>query len=204
MFFSLCQPFFSFWYHFHCTVAKLYAIPSITCFVNKLFESQGTISSSYCEIYKEPKECCLQDSINDMCWCLYGLWWPYGWFNWSAGTYCHSQQCCSELYVHYSISKYLFPQMCWQLMQLFLKASQDKRFVCEAAEAALLSMTSWISPLLLLPRMQPYLKNRNPRIRAKASVCFSKSVPRLVSECLAWNLFVIVASVDSVLFSKSS
>ncbi|XP_066363355.1 uncharacterized protein [Miscanthus floridulus] len=65
------------------------------------------------------------------------------------------------------------------LVQLFLKASQDKRFVCEAAEAALISMTSWISPLLLLPRMQPYLKNRNPRIRAKASVCFSKSVPYL-------------------------
>ncbi|KAK3123972.1 hypothetical protein QOZ80_8AG0638760 [Eleusine coracana subsp. coracana] len=65
------------------------------------------------------------------------------------------------------------------LVQLFLKASQDKRFVCEAAEAALISMTSWISPSLLLPRMQPYLKNRNPRVRAKASVCFSKSVPRL-------------------------
>ena len=73
----------------------------------------------------------------------------------------------------------------YQLVQLFLKASQDKRFVCEAAEAALISMTSWISPLLLLPRMQPYLKNRNPRIRAKASVCFSKSVPYLVSEFLA-------------------
>ena len=69
----------------------------------------------------------------------------------------------------------------YQLVQLFLKASQDKRFVCEAAEAALISMTSWISPLLLLPRMQPYLKNKNPRIRAKASVCFSKSVPCLVS-----------------------
>ncbi|RCV32024.1 hypothetical protein SETIT_6G225000v2 [Setaria italica] len=65
------------------------------------------------------------------------------------------------------------------LVQLFLKASQDKRFVCEAAEAALISLTSWISPSVLLPRMQPYLKNRNPRIRAKASVCFSKSVPRL-------------------------
>jgi hypothetical protein len=69
--------------------------------------------------------------------------------------------------------------MCSQLMPLFLKSSQDKRFVCEAAEAALISMTSWISPSVLLPKMQPYLKNRNPRIRAKASVCFSKSVPRL-------------------------
>nr|BAD13157.1 unknown protein [Oryza sativa Japonica Group] len=65
------------------------------------------------------------------------------------------------------------------LVQLFLKSSQDKRFVCEAAEAALISMTSWIAPSALLPKMQPYLKNRNPRIRAKASMCFSKSVPSL-------------------------
>lgn len=65
------------------------------------------------------------------------------------------------------------------LVQLLLKSSQDKRFVCEAAEGALISMTSWVSPALLLPKLQPYLKNRNPRIRAKASMCFSRSVPRL-------------------------
>ncbi|KAI6671265.1 hypothetical protein NL676_006150 [Syzygium grande] len=65
------------------------------------------------------------------------------------------------------------------LVQLLLKASQDKKFVCEAAERALISMTTWVSPSLLLPKLQPYLKNRNPRIRAKASMCFSRSVPRL-------------------------
>lgn len=65
------------------------------------------------------------------------------------------------------------------LTQLLLKSSQDKRFVCEAAERALVAMTTWISPLLLLPKLQPYLKNRNPRIRAKAAMCFSRSVPRL-------------------------
>ncbi|KDP45369.1 hypothetical protein JCGZ_09618 [Jatropha curcas] len=65
------------------------------------------------------------------------------------------------------------------LVQLLLKASQDKRFVCEAAERALVAMTTWISPTLLLPKLEPYLKNRNPRIRAKASMCFSRSVPRL-------------------------
>ncbi|KAK7300709.1 hypothetical protein RJT34_11557 [Clitoria ternatea] len=65
------------------------------------------------------------------------------------------------------------------LVQLLLKSSQDKRFVCEAAERALISMTTWISPISLLPKLQPYLKNRNPRIRAKASMCFSRSVPRL-------------------------
>lgn len=65
------------------------------------------------------------------------------------------------------------------LVQLLLKSSQDKRFVCEAAEKALVAMTTWVSPILLLPKLQPYLKNRNPRIRAKASMCFSRSVPQL-------------------------
>uniref|UniRef100_A0A5B7C6J5 TOG domain-containing protein n=1 Tax=Davidia involucrata TaxID=16924 RepID=A0A5B7C6J5_DAVIN len=65
------------------------------------------------------------------------------------------------------------------LVQLLLKSSQDKRFVCEAAERALIAMTTWVSPTLLLPKLQPYLKSRNPRIRAKASMCFCRSVPRL-------------------------
>ncbi|KAF5457234.1 hypothetical protein F2P56_021349 [Juglans regia] len=65
------------------------------------------------------------------------------------------------------------------LTQLLLKSSQDKRFVCEAAERALVGMTKWVSPVLLLPKLQPYLKNRNPRIRAKASMCFCRSVPQL-------------------------
>ncbi|XP_050382729.1 uncharacterized protein LOC126799546 [Argentina anserina] len=65
------------------------------------------------------------------------------------------------------------------LLQLLLKSSQDKRFVCEAAERALVAMTSWVSPSLLLPILQPYLKHKNPRIRAKASMCFCRSVPQL-------------------------
>ncbi|GMP29212.1 hypothetical protein CsSME_00004418 [Camellia sinensis var. sinensis] len=65
------------------------------------------------------------------------------------------------------------------LVQLLLKASQDKRFVCEAAERTLVAMTVWVSPILLLPKLQPYLKNRNPRVRAKASMCFCRSVQQL-------------------------
>ncbi|PKI55220.1 uncharacterized protein LOC116215389 [Punica granatum] len=65
------------------------------------------------------------------------------------------------------------------LVQLLLKSSQDKKFVCEAAEKALVAMTSSVSPTLLLPKLQPHLKHRNPRIRAKASVCFCRSVLRL-------------------------
>ncbi|OVA18546.1 CLASP N-terminal domain [Macleaya cordata] len=68
------------------------------------------------------------------------------------------------------------------LVQLLLKSSQDKRFVCEAAERALVAMTTRVSPILLLPKLQPYLKHKNPRIRAKASMCFCWSVPRLCTE----------------------
>ncbi|KAM3361430.1 hypothetical protein P3S68_016284 [Capsicum galapagoense] len=59
------------------------------------------------------------------------------------------------------------------LVQLLRKSSQDKRFVCETAEKALISMTTWVSPVLLLPKLQPYLNNKNPRIRTKASMCIS-------------------------------
>lgn len=65
------------------------------------------------------------------------------------------------------------------LLQLLLKASQDKRFVCEEAEKALVGMTSWISPQPLLRKLQPYIGHRNPRVRAKASMCVCRSVSRL-------------------------
>uniref|UniRef100_A0A0D6QUI9 TOG domain-containing protein n=1 Tax=Araucaria cunninghamii TaxID=56994 RepID=A0A0D6QUI9_ARACU len=68
------------------------------------------------------------------------------------------------------------------LLQLLLKASQDKRFVCEAAEKALIMMTTCISPNLLLHKLQPYVKNKNPRIRAKATMCVCRSVQRLGME----------------------
>ncbi|CAA0820205.1 ARM repeat superfamily protein [Striga hermonthica] len=87
---------------------------------------------------------------------------------------------CADIFKAYNddIIEFLDPL----LVQLLLKASQDKKFVCEAAESALKSLTSSVSPLLLLPKLQPYIKNRNPRIRAKASVCISRSVQELGSE----------------------
>ncbi|GLJ28642.1 hypothetical protein SUGI_0564420 [Cryptomeria japonica] len=65
------------------------------------------------------------------------------------------------------------------LLQLFLRACQDKRFVAEAAEKAVITMTMCISPNLLVHKLQPYVKHKNPRIRAKASMCISRSVQRL-------------------------
>ncbi|GLU11250.1 hypothetical protein SLE2022_280080 [Rubroshorea leprosula] len=68
------------------------------------------------------------------------------------------------------------------LVQLLLKSPQYKKFVCEAAERALEAMTTWVSAIVLLSKLQPYLKNGNPRIRAKASMCFSRSVLQLLPE----------------------
>ncbi|KAJ7537580.1 hypothetical protein O6H91_11G012400 [Diphasiastrum complanatum] len=65
------------------------------------------------------------------------------------------------------------------LLQLLLKASQDKKFVCEEAEKALFGMTTWITPNPLLQKLQPYVTHRNPRVRAKVAMCISKSVSRL-------------------------
>lgn len=67
-----------------------------------------------------------------------------------------------------------------QLLQLLLKASQDKRFVCEEAERSLEVLTTWMAPQPLLQKLQPYVKHFNPRVRAKASVCYYNSVSRLV------------------------
>lgn len=87
-----------------------------------------------------------------------------------------------------------------QLVQLLLKSSQDKRFVCEAAEKALVAMTTWVSPILLLPKLQPYLKNRNPRIRAKASMCFSRSVPRLVRQKLLHSPSLFFLFIENLIY----
>ncbi|CAA3020392.1 TOG array regulator of axonemal microtubules 1-like [Olea europaea subsp. europaea] len=86
------------------------------------------------------------------------------------------------------------------LLQLLLKSSQDKRFVCEAAERALIALTTSVSPLLLLPKLQPYIKNRNPRIRAKASMCFCRSVPLLgIEEIEAFGIDKLIQTAASQL-----
>ncbi|KAH7285777.1 hypothetical protein KP509_33G045600 [Ceratopteris richardii] len=68
------------------------------------------------------------------------------------------------------------------LLQLLLKASQDKKFVCEEAERSLESMTDWLQPALLLGELQPYVNHRNPRVRAKAVSCLCRSVSKLGPE----------------------
>ncbi|WCJ23493.1 ARM repeat superfamily protein [Euphorbia peplus] len=59
------------------------------------------------------------------------------------------------------------------LLQLLLKSSQDKRFVCDEADLALKAMVKSISPLPLLQKLQLYVSHANLRIRAKVAICIS-------------------------------
>uniref|UniRef100_A0A7N0UIJ1 TOG domain-containing protein n=1 Tax=Kalanchoe fedtschenkoi TaxID=63787 RepID=A0A7N0UIJ1_KALFE len=65
------------------------------------------------------------------------------------------------------------------LLQLLLKASQDKKFVCEEADRALKSMVGSMTPLPLLRKLQKYVAHSNPRIRAKAAVSVSNCVSKM-------------------------
>lgn len=65
------------------------------------------------------------------------------------------------------------------LLQLLLKASQDKRFVCEEAEKALEAMATSISPLPLLMKLHSFVTHSNLRVRAKAAVASSKCIKRM-------------------------
>ncbi|KAF5736990.1 hypothetical protein HS088_TW14G01146 [Tripterygium wilfordii] len=65
------------------------------------------------------------------------------------------------------------------LLQLLLKASQDKRFVCEEADRALNVMVKSMTPLPLLLRLKGYVSHRNLRVRAKAAASISNCVPNM-------------------------
>ncbi|KAL9681236.1 hypothetical protein QQ045_013018 [Rhodiola kirilowii] len=65
------------------------------------------------------------------------------------------------------------------LLQLLLKASQDKKFVCEEADRALKSMVVSMNPLPLLHKLQKYVNHTSLWIRAKASVSFSNCISKM-------------------------
>ncbi|KAK6153217.1 hypothetical protein DH2020_012856 [Rehmannia glutinosa] len=60
------------------------------------------------------------------------------------------------------------------LLQLLLKACQDKKFVCEEADKALLAMVEAMAPLALLHKLSAYVGHSNLRVRAKAAISISK------------------------------
>jgi heparan-alpha-glucosaminide N-acetyltransferase len=66
------------------------------------------------------------------------------------------------------------------LLQLLLKASQDKRFVCEEAEKAMRAMATSMPPLPLLRKLKSYVHHANLRVRAKAAVAMAHCAARMV------------------------
>lgn len=67
-----------------------------------------------------------------------------------------------------------------QLLQLLLKASQDKKFVCEEANKALSTMVGFFTPLPLLHKLKACVSHSNLRIRAKAAISISNCVSKMV------------------------
>lgn len=65
------------------------------------------------------------------------------------------------------------------LLQLLLKALQDKRFVCEEADRALSAMVCSLTPLPLLHKLRSYVSHSNLRVRAKAAVSISNCVSKM-------------------------
>ncbi|KAM3354024.1 hypothetical protein ACQJBY_024938 [Aegilops geniculata] len=70
------------------------------------------------------------------------------------------------------------------LLQLLLKASQDKRFVCEEAEKAMRAMATSMPPLPLLKKLQSYVHHANLRVRAKAAVAMAHCAARMDVETM--------------------
>ncbi|RLN25620.1 hypothetical protein C2845_PM07G33760 [Panicum miliaceum] len=70
------------------------------------------------------------------------------------------------------------------LLQLLLKASQDKRFVCEEAEKAMRAMAASMPPLPLLKKLKAYVHHANLRVRAKAAVSISHCAARMDIEAM--------------------
>ncbi|KAH7858195.1 hypothetical protein Vadar_021149 [Vaccinium darrowii] len=70
------------------------------------------------------------------------------------------------------------------LLQLLLKASQDKKFVCEEAEKALKAMVGSMAPLPLLQKLRVYVSHANLRIRAKAAISMSHCASKMGLEAM--------------------
>ncbi|KAK9671794.1 hypothetical protein RND81_12G055300 [Saponaria officinalis] len=86
------------------------------------------------------------------------------------------------------------------LLQLLLKSSQDKRFVCEEADKTLNSMVQSITPLPLLQKLQIYASHNNPKVRAKAAIYLSNSVSRMnLEELQEFGLVSLVQAAAKLL-----
>lgn len=81
-----------------------------------------------------------------------------------------------------------------------MKASQDKKFVCEEADKALTTMVNSVAPLLLLRKLKAYVRHSNPRVRAKAAVSTSNCVSKMVFCIIFEKCFIIVLELLLLIF----
>ncbi|GMH18780.1 hypothetical protein Nepgr_020621 [Nepenthes gracilis] len=86
------------------------------------------------------------------------------------------------------------PEVKIQLLQLLLKSSQDKRFVCEEADKALNSMVQHVSPIPLLRKLLACVSHSNLRVRAKAASSISNCLTKMKPEEL--NKYGLVSLVQ--------
>lgn len=89
------------------------------------------------------------------------------------------------------------------LLQLLLKASQDKRFVCEEADKTLNAMVQSITPPPLLQKLHGYVSHNNLRVRAKAAVSISNCISRMGPEDLKeFGLETLIRMASDILNDK--
>ncbi|KAL1220531.1 hypothetical protein V5N11_003240 [Cardamine amara subsp. amara] len=87
------------------------------------------------------------------------------------------------------------------MLQLLMKASQDKKFVCEEADKALNMMVNSVACLPLLRKLQTYVRHSNPRVRAKAAVSTSNCVSKMELKEMEEFGMVIIAQMTADLLS---
>ncbi|GER30600.1 ARM repeat superfamily protein [Striga asiatica] len=88
-------------------------------------------------------------------------------------------------------------------LQLLLKASQDKKFVCEEADRALLAMVEAMPPLPLLHMLSAFIKHSNLRVRAKAAISISNCVSKMDLKGMEeFGLVALIQSASNLLNDK--
>eukprot|EP00899_Mesostigma_viride_P020708 jgi/Mesvir1/28639/Mv15064-RA.1 len=99
-----------------------------------------------------------------------------------------------------SLRDAVLPQLHTVLLEVLLKAVQDKKFVSEAAETVLEQLCGCLSPPPLCALMLPYASHRNPRVRAKAATCLADSTARMGLEgILSFGLGSLLSAAGSLL-----
>ncbi|XP_015573413.1 uncharacterized protein LOC8278728 isoform X2 [Ricinus communis] len=84
---------------------------------------------------------------------------------------------------------------------LLLKASQDKRFVCEEADRALNAMVKSMAPLPLLHKLRSYVSHVNLRVRAKVAICISNCASNMDLEGMKKFGLVLLVQVAANLLN---